>query len=122
MTHLWHEGPLEARGEARAAAPPQPALLHLIHNPVGALAHNFLGAVPVPTLLGALQVRGRRTASKEVRGGGQAAAAVWCRRSPDTGGCRWAPLRLRCDAVRPSLLLRCSSCCCSLAATRPRTA
>lgn len=45
--HLGHEAPLQARGEARAAAATQAGLLHLVHNPVGALGHQVLCAVPV---------------------------------------------------------------------------
>mmetsp|Transcript_19209 Transcript_19209/g.34218 ORF Transcript_19209/g.34218 Transcript_19209/m.34218 type:complete len:476 (-) Transcript_19209:63-1490(-) len=50
VAHLWHEAPLQARGEAGAAAATQPRLLHLVNNPVRSHLYQLLGLVPIAAL------------------------------------------------------------------------
>lgn len=52
-----HKAPLESTGETGATPPPEPGLLNLVQDPVGALEHNLLGLVPVTTLEGAGQAK-----------------------------------------------------------------
>src|SRR5918993_666091 len=54
---LGHEGPLQARGEASAAAAAQPRRLHLINDPVAPLFEEELGSVPRAAHLRALKIR-----------------------------------------------------------------
>lgn len=55
ITHLGHEGPLEACGEAGAAAAADAAGLDLRDDPLGAFANQVGSAVPVSPLLSTLQ-------------------------------------------------------------------
>src|SRR5262249_33505679 len=52
---LGHERPLEASGEARAAAPALAGSLHLVDQPVAALLDDRLGAVPGAALARAVE-------------------------------------------------------------------
>src|ERR1700733_9909513 len=55
VAFLGHEGPFEAGGKTRPAAPAQARGLDLVHDPVTALADQLLGAVPIAALPGAGQ-------------------------------------------------------------------
>eukprot|EP00227_Mantoniella_beaufortii_P011202 CAMPEP_0197590548 /NCGR_PEP_ID=MMETSP1326-20131121/11475_1 /TAXON_ID=1155430 /ORGANISM="Genus nov. species nov., Strain RCC2288" /LENGTH=441 /DNA_ID=CAMNT_0043155651 /DNA_START=195 /DNA_END=1517 /DNA_ORIENTATION=- len=57
VRYLWHEGPLEAGGEAGAAAPAQARRLDFVDDPVRAHQHEVLGAMPVPALHRPLEER-----------------------------------------------------------------
>ena len=57
ITHfLGHEGPLQAGGEAGAAAPAQARRLDLVAQPVGALIKHFLRQVPRAPALRRLEI------------------------------------------------------------------
>ena len=52
---LGHEGPLEAGGEAGAAAAAEAGVLDLLDDPVGSLPHDLLGHLVVTALEGILE-------------------------------------------------------------------
>ena len=52
---LGHEGPLEAGGEAGAAAAAEAGVLDLLDDPVGSLPHDLLGHLVVSALEGILE-------------------------------------------------------------------
>lgn len=105
---LWHEAPLESRGEACASAAAEPRLLDLLHDPVRTHPHQLLCHVPVAALHGALDPpvltytdhQDSQAGGRSVSAGTQMASAM-----ADAGPCHLAVRRFVWCRLRASHLL-----------------